>query len=205
MSQEIFQIIQQMGLKDVEIQLALQCAPIITRLKISNLLIVESDKESKIKEILKDTEISYFILLTRNNKTTFLLYRADELEQYFLKKEVKELLKVLGYKRCELKHILFICQRRYKLYMTERDNFPHEIGLLLGYPIEDVHGFIQNEGKNFLYSGYWKVYKNISQKIELFEKFDCAKENMIKMIACGMKIQQIIQIYSKGELQQAAV
>ncbi|MCR5153646.1 MAG: DUF3793 family protein, partial [Lachnospiraceae bacterium] len=28
-------------------------------------------------------------------------------------------------------------------------NFPHEIGIFLGYPLEDVKGFIENKGKNY--------------------------------------------------------
>ena len=42
--------------------------------------------------------------------------------------------------------------------MTGRCSFPHEIGFFLGYPYEDVIGFIANEGENFLCSGCWKVY-----------------------------------------------
>ena len=36
--------------------------------------------------------------------------------------------------------------------------FPHEIGFFLGYPYDDVVGFIENKGENSLCSGCWKVY-----------------------------------------------
>lgn len=36
--------------------------------------------------------------------------------------------------------------------------YPHEIGLFLGYPLEDVVGFIRNRGRNFTCCGYWKAY-----------------------------------------------
>lgn len=39
MSREIFELVREMDLKNIEIQLALQCAPLITGLKVSNLLI----------------------------------------------------------------------------------------------------------------------------------------------------------------------
>lgn len=35
---------------------------------------------------------------------------------------------------------------------------PHEIGVFLGYPLEDVEGFIKNNGKNHSFCGYWKAY-----------------------------------------------
>jgi len=36
--------------------------------------------------------------------------------------------------------------------------FPHEIGVFLGYPLGDVVGFIENRGKNFTCCGCWKSY-----------------------------------------------
>jgi hypothetical protein len=39
-----------------------------------------------------------------------------------------------------------------------RSRMPHEIGLFLGYPLEDVKGFIENSGRGSKISGYWKVY-----------------------------------------------
>lgn len=40
MSQEIYEIVKGMDLENIETQLALQCAPLITGLKVSNLLII---------------------------------------------------------------------------------------------------------------------------------------------------------------------
>ena len=37
-------------------------------------------------------------------------------------------------------------------------DFPHEVGIFLGYPLADVVGFIQNHGQNFTVCGHWKVY-----------------------------------------------
>ena len=38
------------------------------------------------------------------------------------------------------------------------EDFPHEIGLFLGYPLEDVEGFIENRGRNYTCCGCWKAY-----------------------------------------------
>jgi len=37
-------------------------------------------------------------------------------------------------------------------------DFPHEIGVFLGYPLGDVEGFIANQGRNFTCCGCWKSY-----------------------------------------------
>ena len=53
-------------------------------------------------------------------------------------------------------------KKHYEAYLNdEHKQFPHEMGLLLGYPIEDVRGFIEHNGCGCLYSGYWKVYRNV--------------------------------------------
>ena len=62
------------------------------------------------------------------------------------------------------------------------NHFPHELGLLLGYPLDDVEGFIKNDGKNCLYTGYWKVYANVPAKRNLFRRFECAREELMKQI-----------------------
>ena len=72
--------------------------------------------------------------------------------------------------------------------------FPHEMGLLLGYPVEDVEGFIKHCGKNYLYSGYWKVYKDVEEKKKIFEAYENAKEQMILFLAQGYKMRSIIQM-----------
>lgn len=38
------------------------------------------------------------------------------------------------------------------------DEFPHEVGLFLGYPPEDVNGFIENKACGQKCVGCWKVY-----------------------------------------------
>jgi hypothetical protein len=52
---------------------------------------------------------------------------------------------------------------------------PHEIGLFLGYPHDDVRGFIENKGKNAKFSGYWKVYGDESHALKKFEQFKKAE------------------------------
>ena len=53
---------------------------------------------------------------------------------------------------------------------------PHEIGFFLGYPYEDVMGFIEHRGRNFICFGCWKVYANPRQALRSFSRFKrCAR------------------------------
>lgn len=57
-----------------------------------------------------------------------------------------------------------------------RSEFPHEIGFFLGYPYEDVIGFIENRGQNYLEVGPWKVYTNQNQARRTFARYRrCAR------------------------------
>ena len=59
--------------------------------------------------------------------------------------------------------------------------FPHELGLLLGYPAEDVRGFMGIGYKKCLYTGYWKVYEKAEEKIALFSEYDRAMDLALSM------------------------
>ena len=74
--------------------------------------------------------------------------------------------------------------------------FPHEMGLLLGYPVEDVEGFIKNKGNNYLYCGYWKVYGHVEEKRILFEKFEEARKRLIQFLNEGRSISEMALMYA---------
>ncbi len=54
---------------------------------------------------------------------------------------------------------------------TDFGAFPHEIGLFLGYPSEDVLGFIRNRAGNSKMTGAWKVYGDKEKAERIFEKY----------------------------------
>ena len=206
MSQEVFELVQGMDLKSIETQIALQCAPLISGLKVSNLLIISAEDEALVRVILRRSGISFFRLLRTGEKVTFLLFRKNPLEAYLKQQEVEAMLAEAGYAELSLGNILSTFQKRYAHYMSAGGRFPHEMGLLLGYPAEDVRGFVENEGKNFLYSGYWKVYAVVEEKRRLFQKFENAKETVIQLLSYGVGIQDILDIYKdENEPKQAAV
>lgn len=196
MSQEIYEIVKGMDLENIETQLALQCAPLITGLKVSNLLIIPKGNEEVVKRILNRTGISFYRLIQTRTKTTFLLFRRNELEEFLSDENVKNVFIKAGYKSLQIEKILRTFSLRYEAYMQGDKSFPHEMGLLLGYPVEDVVGFVENNGKNFLYSGYWKVYKNQKAKVKLFDKFKVAEETLIHLLSNGLSMSDIIDIYA---------
>ena len=68
-------------------------------------------------------------------------------------------------------------------------DFPHEIGLFLGYPMTDVLGFI--EGKEHLSVGYWKVYSHVKNCQHTFDKYHKCTHELCKRFNQGESVEQI--------------
>lgn len=188
MSREMTTLIVNLNQKNLETQLALQCAPVLLGIKVSNLLILEKEKQQEAVGFFLETELSCQLLSISEKKVTFLIYREKELAAYLNEHGVKEQMEEFGYGMCRLEEVLAEFAGRYQRYMEAEAEFPHEMGLLLGYPLEDVTGFIRNKGENFLYAGYWKVYANLSAALKRFSDYSRAKEAAVKMIAEGRSI-----------------
>lgn len=194
MSQETWEILCGMKTDNVELQLALQCAPVITGLKLSNLLTISPAGYAQVEQITEGSFISVYPLLETEEKVVMLLYQKKPLEKYISMCRVKKLLEEEGYKDFSLDAVLPVFCERYENYEEGKVDFPHKLGLLLGYPPEDVEGFIRHRGKNSLCTGYWKVYENREEKQRLFEKYEYAKENLIQLLHYGLKMAEIIEI-----------
>ena len=52
------------------------------------------------------------------------------------------------------------CTRCPHACAEESPSFPHEVGVVLGYPLSDVRAFIAHDGKDELACGVWKAYSD---------------------------------------------
>ena len=85
---------------DVELQLALQCAPLITGLKISNLLTISPEGFTQVGRIVESSVLSLYPLLEIEEKM------EDRLEKYLKMPQVQKLLREAGYESDRLEDIL---------------------------------------------------------------------------------------------------
>ncbi len=51
------------------------------------------------------------------------------------------------------------------------DRFPHEVGFLLGYPLDDVMGFVRTRARA-LARGWWNVYSDVERAQRVFRTYD---------------------------------
>ena len=67
--------------------------------------------------------------------------------------------------------------------------FPHEIGIALGYPPEDIEGFKRYKGRNFKCCGYWKVYGNAERAQKLFEAYTLCRDRLMQALQTGATLK----------------
>ena len=73
----------------------------------------------------------------------------------------------------------------------ESGEFPHEVGLFLSYPPEDVKGFIDHRANNFKCTGPWKVYGDEGKARSLFAKYKKCTEIYCALWQSGSKLEQL--------------
>ena len=168
-----------------------QCAPVLKGVKISNLITMKPGGWHKIRAYLKKSRIICIPLYADAEKEVLFLYRYEQLERHLKNREVREFLRGCGYESFEVASVLVRLRRRYRLYAGISKEFPHELGVLLGYPVGDVQGFIANRGENSLTSRYWKVYQNPKQAEKIFDLYDRVKEQALREIMCGRTLSHV--------------
>ena len=192
MSGETFHILQRLAGSGTEKQVVLQCAPLLTGIKLSNLLNVRTDQKEEVLRLFAGTAVSCRVLYDFDGRMSLLLYREDRMRAHLERSDVRRMLDGFGYAGMGIKETLLLLSIRYQEHMDGLRAFPHEIGLLLGYPPVDVAGFMENNGERFLYSGYWKVYGNLTETLKVFEQYDRAREYVIHMAGSGRAIREIL-------------
>lgn len=83
-----------------------------------------------------------------------------------------------------------ICQLSRRLCVQQ--DFPHEIGVFLGYPLRDVIGFIQNKGKNYSYSGCWKSYGDPNEAQKQFDTYKRCTACYKRMYRRGVPLMKMV-------------
>ena len=73
-----------------------------------------------------------------------------------------------------------------------RSEFPHEIGFFLGYPHEDVIGFIENHGQGYTCCGAWKSYGDPVRARRYFDRCRACTDNYKRRYAGGAPLTSLI-------------
>lgn len=177
--------------ESVQMHMILQSAPVLKNVKISSMFTIPAGFDRIVCSFLYKTGIKYQCLCRGAKRDIILLYREAQLEEYLNQSQVSEFLASYGYGEGSLKVRLRYLGERISWYYNQLQEFPHETGVFLGYPLEDVKGFIRFGGKNYSYTGYWKVYDKVEQAKETFRLYDEARNTAMTEFFAGKTIREI--------------
>lgn len=174
--------------------LVAHCSPTLAGLKSANIFnysfksikLLEQQLEL-LRADLRPKGVSLRVLRRSGKRALIYVYRSSKVQKELQRQGVLDFLSNYGYETDHLEH----CLQRLSVRISSHLEFPHEIGLFLGYPLEDVIGFIENKGKNSRCCGCWKVYCNECEAQKLFAKFEKCKNVYLQMFDRGRTVLQL--------------
>lgn len=174
--------------------LILHCSPTLARLKTGNLFSCEYNSFDNLSEtvahwndMLSTKGVFVCLLCKLEHRALIYVYRPNKLKLDLQDPYAKKFLCEIGYDCTDIDSMLQLLAFRISL----RHDFPHEIGLFLGYPIDDVVGFIKHKGKNCKCSGYWKVYSDEISAKKLFQKYNHCTDVYRRKLTEGTSILRL--------------
>ena len=183
------------GVAFVSGKIAAQCSPVIKGIKPSNLLMLRDYGAAEgwwlVRRALWGTNLEAKCLYGTSQTSMWLVYRRDLLSAQLGGEAQKQFLETYGYRTGSLQILLGRLSARLGSYKRGEREFPHELGVFLGYPMEDVLGFISHKGKDSICTGYWKVYGNEAQARRLFALYDDARADVFRRMKQGLCLKQI--------------
>ena len=139
------------------------------------------------KDELSDRGVCLIPLRMREGSALIYVYRRQMLDRELRRPEVAAFLTAYDYDRQDTAFALRHLKRR---CLACRE-FPHEIGVFLGYPLEDVKGFIANKGKNCKCTGCWKVYCDAAEAERTFARYKKCHDTYVRLWRQGKSVRQL--------------
>ena len=169
-------------------------APTLAGLKMGSLFSVKpqcsqrmQQDVARVNQSLEPKGVRLVIMKVSDQHILFYLYRKAQLAQCIACPKAIPLLIQCGYRQLSVCGVLSTLREK----LAQDGEFPHEIGLFLGYPLSDVTGFIRHRGKNCLLCGCWKVYQEEEKAIRRFAQYRKCTGIYAKMFQNGYPLTKL--------------
>lgn len=132
-----------------------------------------------------------YIELLKNDGNFYLIYvyRKSHLHTELTDMQVRLFLDKFGYSSAEnVQGYIEVLKNR----LQGSSDFPHEVGVFLGYPLEDVKAFIETSGKNCVFCGEWKAYHDKQRAACMFCKYNHCREVYVRVYNAGRKLSDML-------------
>ncbi|SHJ87430.1 Protein of unknown function [Anaerocolumna jejuensis DSM 15929] len=206
MSDDIFLIGEDRTSSYVAFTLANCCMPTLVKAKPSSLVSFRKryidSRDNFLKALLRESGnfgCTYRILYESETEIYIIVYNRNLLYEVLKRNAGNPLLSGNGYTLITsgLEEVMEQLMKRYGRYQQNKvmgiqKDFPHEIGIILGYPAADVEEYIRNNGENYILCGYWKVYQNADEAIKIFDTFSRIRREAVRLFFAGRPLIDII-------------
>ena len=178
----------------VEERIVEQCAPTLAGIKCGSLFRTNCDIDGFASEVetlnrsLNPVGVMITTFRPSGCGTLVYVYRKDLLSRIDgLDRRSLPLLSSLGYDVNSSEELIECLRKKVEAIGC----VPHEIGLFLGYPYDDVVGFMKNKGKSPKCIGCWKVYGSVRIAEELFDRFRTCRGLYTKLYQSGTPLREL--------------
>lgn len=126
-----------------------------------------------------------------NDRSLIFIYRRSMLESYLFQLDISHYLEQRGYSVHQGFDVIIT-----ELFdrLVERLSFPHEVGIFLGYPLDDVVDFVKYQGQNCRICGYWKVYGDTGEAQRRFSEYDQCTKKLVNLYKQGVSFIQLCAV-----------
>lgn len=180
MSTETLHLLSERQKNMPEFHLVDCCAATLAGMKAGSIFNVsfpgEEDLQTWIRNLNQNLCLSGLVLYplrSGEGSALILLFRVSQMDAILKEERVRELLSENGYPGGSLYADLAHLRARIE---DRSGEFPHEIGIFLGYPLCDVKGFIEHRGRNCKLCGIWKVYGDEKEAAARFARYERCRE-----------------------------
>ena len=180
----------------IENTIAYYCAPALAGIKPANIVAFYKDKIPDVRRLIKRLnlllnckDIYLDVLFECKRRVLVIVYRKKKLSHHLKDGSIRKFLSSFGYNQTnDLDEDIKILKKR-----INSENFPHEIGVFLGYPLHDIYGFIYHRDSGCLFTGEWKVYKNEEAAKEMFKRYSNCRRALVGRLQEGKTLAQIFR------------
>lgn len=170
------------------------CAPTLAGIKTGNLFSCACESRNALTAQIRALNrrlapkgLCLLPLRVSGERALLYLFRPAQLRSDLEQEGAAELLRAAGFDASNSMRCLGTLIRR----LREGEPVPHEIGLFLSYPPDDVRGFIEHGAENCKLSGLWKVYGDADAARRLFAKYKKCTQIYCRQWRAGAPVERL--------------
>ncbi|MRS02220.1 DUF3793 family protein [bacterium] len=135
------------------------------------------------EDIIRESSLEGSVLVERSGSLLLLLYDRAALTRLLSNRGARTILRRAGYP--EMIDVAVLLSEFASRFAS--GGVPHEIGLILGYPLKDVAGFMGVSRREFSCQEPWKIYGDPGESLMLAETHRQCRCRMVGRLVSGGK------------------